>query len=323
VHVSFLPYLVDPENQESLELRVDRREADVILEGALVSRTRRYPIIRGIPRFAGYETDGDYSRSFGYQWNRWRRVQFESENVGKPMQGHSRRMWQRITSVETDNFEGQVIGDFGCGSGRFLEVVRLKKGRVIGLDLSQAVESAADHFRQDPQVLICQADVLRPPIKPAALDGAFSIGVLHHTPNPAQGVEAMSDTVKSGGWVAISVYGKGGYYDFPTVRLYRSLFGALWPWFRQYPPLAYAYFATHVIRPLSYIPVAGPLLRVMFPCVRLPDATWSMLDTFDSLTPIYQSTHESYEVFQWFQRAGLVDIEPSDWGFTAYHARKP
>ncbi len=238
MHLSFLPYLVDPETVEPLELKVEHREGDVVLKGALSSKMRSYPIVRGIPRFAGYETDGDYSRSFGYQWNRWRKVQFESENAGKPMQGHTLHMWQRITALETDSLEEQVIGDFGCGSGRFLEVVRLKKGRAIGLDLSQAVEAAADHFRHDPQVLICQADILKPPIKPESLDGAFSIGVLHHTPQPAKGFEVMARTVKTGGWISVSVYGKGGYYDFPTVKLYRSLFKALWPWCRQYPPLA-------------------------------------------------------------------------------------
>lgn len=322
MHLSFLPYLVDPETLEPLELKVKRREGDVVLEGTLSSTARSYPIVRGIPRFAGYGTGGDYSRSFGYQWNRWRRVQFESENVGKPMQGHTLRMWQRITAVGSDDLEGQIIGDFGCGSGRFIEVVRLKKGKVIGLDLSQSVEAAADCFRQDPQVLICQADILSPPIKPASLDGAFSIGVLHHTPAPEKAFAAMAETVKRRGWISVSVYGKGGYYDFPTVKLYRRLFQVLWPWCRHYPPLAYAYFATYMIRPLSNMPVLGPLLRVVFPCVRLPDATWSLLDTFDSVTPAYQSAHESYEVFQWFKQCGLADIEPSDWGFTAYHGRK-
>lgn len=47
------------------------------------------------------------------------------------------------------------------------------------------------------------------------------------------------------------------------------------------------------------------------------------LDTFDSITPGFQSAHESYEVFQWFKKAGLIEIEPSNWGFTSYHGLKP
>jgi len=54
-----------------------------------------YPIIRGI-RFAKSEA---YSKSFGYEWNKWPRVQFESENKGKPMQGHTTAMWNKITRI--------------------------------------------------------------------------------------------------------------------------------------------------------------------------------------------------------------------------------
>lgn len=155
------------------------------------------------------------------------------------------------------------------------------------------------------------------------MDGAFSIGVLHHTPNPRKGFEEMGKTVKHGGWVALSVYGKGGYYDFPTVSLYRMLFKALWPLVKHYPPLLYAYLTTYGIRPLSYIPALGQLLRIVFPFVRLPDAQWSLLDTFDSVTPSYQSSHESYEIYQWFKESGMIEIAPSNWGFTAYHALNP
>lgn len=317
MHKSFLPYLADPKTGEPLALEVERAEGDEVIEGSLRSASNRYPIVRGVPRFAGDE----YAASFGYQWNRWARVQFESENRGKPMQGHTKAMWERITGLGEGNLAGSVIAEFGCGPGRFLEVVRMKGGRAIGLDLSSAVEAAAENFKNDPDVLICQADILHPPIKSKSLDGSFSIGVLHHTPDPQGGFQRLAASVKPGGWVSVAVYGKGGYYDFPTVTVYRRLFKFLWPIAGHYPPLAYAYFACYVVRPCTRIPLLGSLLKVAFPHVRLPDADWSVLDTFDSVTPSYQSTHESYEVFQWFKRLGLVSIEPSDWSFTSYHGR--
>jgi SAM-dependent methyltransferase len=323
MHISFLPCLVDPHTQEALELSIDHREGDFILTGMLASPSHRYPIVRGVPRFAGYTEKNNYTKSFGYQWNKWSRLQFESENVGKTMQGHTLSMWQRITAIDTDDLGGAIIADFGCGSGRFIEIVRMKHGRVIGIDLSDAVEAAGENFRRDCGVLICQADVLRPPIRRGSMDGAFSIGVLHHTPNPRKGFEEMSRTVKPGGWIAISVYGKGGYYDFPTVSFYRAFFKVLWPWFKHYPPLVYAYLTTYVIRPLSYIPVFGKMLRFIFPFVKLPDIYWSLLDTFDSVTPSYQSSHESYEIYHWFKECGMIEIAPSNWGFTAYHAFSP
>lgn len=322
MHRSFLDALVDPVSKESLRLEVRENDGDTILEGSLVSSSNTFPIVRGIPRFAGYNDRGSYATSFGWQWNRWSRVQFESENIGGPMENHTARMWERITSNSSKSLEGALIADFGCGPGRFIEVVRMKKGRVIGLDLSDAVEAAARNFRGDPDVLICQADVLQPPVKPGVCDGAFSIGVLHHTPDPRKGFCEMTAVIRSGGWVAACVYGRDGYYSRSNVNFYRSIFKALWPLFGHYPPLLYSYLTCYLLRPFTGIRPVGKVLRLIFPHVSLPDRRWALLDTFDSVTPNYQSSHESFEVFQWFKQAGLVEIEPSDWGFTAYHGHK-
>jgi hypothetical protein len=119
------------------------------------------------------------------------------------------------------------------------------------------------------------------------------------------------------------VYGKGSFYDFPTVAAYRKLFTALSPVLGHYPSLAYTYATAVGMRPLAKIPILGKALRVLLPFSRLPDVRWSVLETFDAITPSHQSTHESYEVFQWLRAAGLEGIEPSNWGFTSYHARKP
>ncbi len=322
MHISFMEYLVDPETKEFLKLIPIKQEGEFIIEGTLASSKNSYPIVRGIPRFAGYSEDS-YTKSFGYQWNKWSRVQFESQNVDRPMEGHTLNMWQKITAIDSKDLSGATILDFGCGPGRFIEVLRMKNAKAIGIDLSAAVEAAGQIFKNDPNVLICQADALNSPIKPQSVDGAYSIGVLHHTPDPRKGFYDMIQSVKPGGWAALAVYGKGGYYDFITVSLYRKLFKLLWPLFKHYPPLLYSYIAAYIFRPISYVPIIGLLVRALFPFVRLPDVRWSLLDTFDSVTPSYQSAHESYEVFRWFHDAGLTDIAPSDWGFTSYHGTKP
>jgi SAM-dependent methyltransferase len=320
VHRQFLEYLVDPLSQEPLRLENAETNGDLIEGGLLRSADREYPIVRGVPRFAGYASD-HYAVSFGYQWKRWPRVQFESENAGRPMQGHTLRMWERITGISSD-ISQQVVLDIGCGPGRFIEVARRKGARVIGVDYSQAVEAAAENFAGDPDVCICQADALRLPIRQGSVDGAFSIGVLHHTPDPFRGVQAAYRAIRPGGWFAVSVYGKGGYYDFPTVQMWRRLFHFLWPLFGHYPPLLYSYITVYGLRPVAFIPLLGKAIRLFLPFVKLPDIRWSLLDTFDSVTPSYQSGHESHEVFQWLKRSGFVEVEPSDWGSTVFRGRK-
>lgn len=324
MHLAFIDYFVDPLTRKPLELEAGQIAGDVVESGFLRSSTHRYPIIRGIPRFVECGPN-NYSKSFGYQWHKWPRVQFESENVGKPMEGHTRRMWERITGIIEHNVEVKdtLIVEIGCGPGRFIEEARSRGAKVIGIDYSDAVEIAADIFKNDSNVCICQADALNLPLKSNSIDGAYSIGVLHHTPDPEQGVHEAYRIIRNSGWFALSVYGKGGYYDFPTVQLWRRLFKALWPTFKHYPPLIYTYFTIYTFRALAVkIPSFGKAVKAFFPFVKLPDVNWSLLDTFDSVTPYYQSAHESYELFSWLRRAGFGNIEPTNWGATAYRGVK-
>jgi SAM-dependent methyltransferase len=317
---TFVDDLVDPVSGASLHLVADRMQGDDVVEGWLVGPDRSYPIVRGVPRFAGFDGGNDYVRSFGYQWARWASVQFESENAGRPMAGYTARMWERITGIRDTDLKGALIGDFGCGPGRFTDVVRRRGGRVIALDLSAAVESAAARFQNDPDVLICQADILAPPLRPECLDGAFTIGVLHHTPAPARGLAALARTVRRGGWIASTVYPKGGHYDRRSVKVWRALFSSLWPVAGPRAPLVYAHVTAHLGRWAGRVPGARRLFGALLPFVALPDMRWAVLDTFDSVTPRYQSAHTSDEVRGWFRDAGLTDIQPADWGPTSYRA---
>lgn len=314
MHLSFLEYLRDPITGEELSIRINQQKGEDVIEGDLISCSNSYPIIRGIPRFSGYSDEDNCTSNFSYQWNKWSQTQFESKNVGRPMEGHTNNMWRMITGLKDHEIEGSLIGDFGCGSGRFIEIARMKKGRVIGIDLSDAVESAREFFQDDSEVLICQGDILHPPLAEKCLDIAFSIGVLHHTPDPEQGFREIVRRVRAGGKIAISVYGKGGHYDFSMVRWYRKLFNVLWHMFGHRPPLFYSWFTTYILAPFDKIPVIRGITYRIFPHIRLADPKWSYLDTFDSITTSYQSGHDFDEVYQWFIHGNVGDIQKSEWG---------
>jgi len=324
MHRKFVDYLADPITKAPLTLEIAEAVGDEIESGLLRSRDRSYPIIRGIPRFVDMQED-NYSKSFGYQWRRWPRIQFESENVGRPMEGHTRRMWERITGVADaalKDADAPVL-DMGCGPGRFTDVARSKGVEVIAIDYSGAVEAARKNFRHDSGVCVCQADALNLPIRPNSVSGAFSIGVLHHTPDPCRGVAEAYRTIRGGGWFGISVYGKDGYYDVRMVQFWRRCFKRLWPLLKHRPPLAYTCLTNYLLRPLvRAMPTLARPLRMGFPFVMLPDRRWSILDTFDSVTPSYQSAHECYEVFRWLKDSSFENIEPTNWGFTSFRGTK-
>jgi ubiquinone/menaquinone biosynthesis C-methylase UbiE/uncharacterized protein YbaR (Trm112 family) len=320
----FLEFLVDPITSEPLTLIDPVMIDDEIETGLLQSASNSYPIVNGIPRFVPYENK-NYAGSFGYQWNKWKKIQFESDNKGRPLEGYTTMMWERITDLENSGkvLEGKVVVDIGCGPGRFTDVALAKGAMVIGVDYSLAVEACRENFPNNKNLCIIQADALQLPIKSDSIDAAFSIGVLHHTPNPQKGVAEANRILSPGGWFAISVYEKGGYYDKFFVQLWRRIFNFLWPVFKQYPPLIYTHVVVTLCRPIiRFIPPLGKVIKQFYPFVNLPDKRWSILDTFDSITPSYQSAHESYEIYKWFVNNGYKNIRPTNWASTAYIGSK-
>ena len=323
MHPKFLTSLCCPDTQEPLHLEAVETFGEMVVSGTLVGRFgRRWPIVRGIPRFVGQE---QYASSFGYQWSRWPRVQFEAENVGKPMAGHTTRMWEIITEVGEDQIRGRNVVEFGCGSGRFLDVVRRKGGKAVGIDLSQAVDAAGLNFALDPDVLIVQGDILNPPFCEGVFDGGFAIGTLHHTPDPLRGLKALTQSVRPGGWVACCVYPKGEFYDYPSVARLRRLHNRLKPMFGYRPALAYAYLSAYLLAPImakgKWIPGFDHLLRYVernwIVSLYLPDVRWRLLDNFDAITPAIATTHSGDEARGWMEKAGCTRVRTTRWSETS------
>ena len=294
----------------------------IVHHGILESEEgRSYPIIRGIPRFVSTE---HYSQSFGVEWNRWPRLQFDDQNVGRPMAGHTTRMWETITGASDADVRGRTIVEFGCGPGRFLDVVRRKGGKAVGIDLSLAVEAARQNFKDDPNVLIVQGDILNPPFADQSFDGGYTIGVLHHTPKPEDGLRALARVLKPGAWAACCVYPKGEFYDYPSVRRWRKITRSLRPSLGYGPPLIYSRIAAYALtEPLLAVrkicrPFGEWLMQQCLPILPIPDRRWRVLDLFDAITPEHASTHTAGEVAQWMQTAGLDYITQTPWCATSW-----
>ena len=319
MHAKFLDILCCPETGESLTLHpLVTLGNGMVWAGELrTTGGRCFPVVRGVPRFVERQ---QYAASFGWEWSRWPRVQFESENVGRPMAGHTTRMWEQITGVDASRVKGRRIVDFGCGPGRFLDVVRRKGGIAVGIDLSAAVDAARCNFADDPDVLIVQGDLLNPPFKPGVFDGGFTIGVLHHTPHPAAGLAAMARTLRPDAWAACCVYPRGDFYDFPSVRRWREIHGRLRGAFGYKFALAYSYFAAYVRAPLligarrgGFTRAANYVERNWLVALRLKDPRWRVLDVFDAITPEMATAHTREEVAGWMHAAGITGVRRTPW----------
>mgnify|MGYP001244963862 FL=1 len=231
------------------------------------------------------------------------------------MEGYTTRMFNQITEWDKDNLSEKIVLDMGCGSGRFTDVVLSNGGYVIAVDNSSAIDAAKDNLKENlDKALFVQADVLNLPIKDNVVDLSFSIGVLHHTPDPLKGINESFRTLKKNGEFALSVYSKNTNYDLTMVHLWRKVFRATWPIFRQYPPLIYSYLfggLNHYLAKLNRF-LTYPI-KIIFPTISLPDLRWSILDTFDSITTSYQSSHTFYEVYSWLKDSGYSESRPGIW----------
>src|SRR5262249_19045643 len=106
---------------------------------------------------------------------------------------------------------GLNVLEAGCGMGRHATIAcRHGVKTLVGLDLGSAVEAAFRNTRHLSAVCIVQGDIYHTPLRPGAFDAAFSLGVLHHLPDPARGFRALAAAVREDGWFQVWVYGREG-----------------------------------------------------------------------------------------------------------------
>ena len=173
------------------------------MEGALRcgACANAFPIRAGIPRFADLaEVASDKqatAANFGWQWQHFTQ---EDKRYAEQFLG-----W--IAPVAPEFFRGKVVLEGGCGKGRHTQLAAQWGAEdVVGIDLSVAVETAFAATRSMPNVHIVQADIYHLPLA-RKFDYAFSVGVLHHLPDPRGGFLSLASRVKPGGHLTAWIYG--------------------------------------------------------------------------------------------------------------------
>jgi SAM-dependent methyltransferase len=252
------------------------------------------PVVRGVPRFVASDA---YAGSFSFEWNRHRQTQLDTLTSRE-----SEATFQEKTGLTPEQVAGRLVLDVGCGMGRFADVVERWGGRVVGVDLSLAVDAAHANLAGRANVRIVQADLFHLPFRPGTFDLVYSLGVLHHTQDCEQAFRRLVPFARPGGRLCVWVYGGMGAWT-RTARLYRRVTTRM-P-HRLLYTLCYAAIPWyHVCR----LPGIGPLLFTLAPIRLHPDPAWRVLDTFDWYSPKYQSLHTFPEVYRWFRSEGLTDI---------------
>jgi 2-polyprenyl-3-methyl-5-hydroxy-6-metoxy-1,4-benzoquinol methylase len=311
-----LEHFVCPSCHRSLSIEsVEEREGDRIKKGFLICSTgqHRFPVAGFMPRFVS--TD-DATCAFGFEWNRHPRTQFDSVNGMRLSEDRffAQTNWPRDLS-------GNKILEVGSGAGRFTEIALQTGATVFSVDASQAVDANWNNNGHHANLILCQASLYELPFPQDYFDKVFCFGVLQHTPNVALAFKKIAQFVRPCGELVVDVYNKNYWRNFHTpMYLIR-------PITKRIPHETLHHWLSRSVPRLlristwlrDHVPFIGRQLGALIPVANYNGVfptdsvelleQYSILDTFDTLSPKYISPQRPDTVRQWFINAGYQDIE--------------
>ncbi|MFA6092451.1 MAG: methyltransferase domain-containing protein [Elusimicrobiota bacterium] len=293
------------------------REGEDLKEGTLACGrcAQEYPILDSIPRLLppeGLDRRNLKTReSFGWEWLRYPGAMPED-----------RAVFLEETQIPAEDWKGMRVLDAGCGMGRYARIARSLGAEVVALDLSDGILRLVAQSERDPLLHLVQGDLLHPPFQDGVFDAAYSLGVLHHTPDARKACSSVARWVRPGGLLSVWVYGRAGSWSsFSTNPLKTSREGL-----KKILPLAWmivilrfllsdalrlvttllpSSFLYALCHPLAMLG-AVPLLKYLTFSVH-PEYAVRLQENFDWLAPPFQSKHVKEEVRGWFAESG-VDV---------------
>jgi len=211
-----LHLLACPKCGGQFKLNVVKTEGGEVSEGTLFCPSgHQFSITDSIPRLVDNVTEKlkqKTAKSFGFEWNVF----------NKMFTAYRANFLNYIDPIKEEFFKNKIVFDAGCGVGRHTYwAAKFGAREVIGIDFSNAVNASYENTKHLPNVHIIQADIYQLPFKKEIFDYAFSIGVLHHLPNPERGFRAIIPFIKSGGTYSIWVYGRKN--NFSNVYVYETI----------------------------------------------------------------------------------------------------
>lgn len=215
--------------KNKLKLETFLKHDSEIMDGLLhcIKCKARYFIINGVPRMISDDLGAEFLAQYGDYFKKYNlELPTHSDKSKRKMVktakgfGYEWKMFSRIHSIYEEQFldwispikkeffKNKLVLDAGCGKGRHTYYAAKYGAEVIGIDLSEAVDSAYQNTKHLKNAHIVQANIYELPFKDNLFDYMYSIGVLHHLPNPQAGFNSLLKHLKKGSPISAWVYGK-------------------------------------------------------------------------------------------------------------------
>ena len=145
--------------------------------------------------------DSDVVAGFGDEWTRFDQGCRTDADLQATFDRYFRLFpWEQLG--------GQAVGfDLGCGSGRWARFVAPRIQRLVCIDASpEALEVARAALSTLPNVDFAEASAGSLPFEDGMFDFGYSLGVLHHTPDPLVGLRDAVRLLRPGAPFLVYLY---------------------------------------------------------------------------------------------------------------------
>jgi SAM-dependent methyltransferase len=218
----------------------------------------------------------------------------------------------------------------GSGSGRFTEHAASTGAMVISFDSSNAAEANYRNNGHLENILIVQASIYEMPFRSNYFDKILCIGVIQHTPDPQKAFLCLCEKIKPKGNIVIDVYKKLPWW----MRIFETKYWVR-PITKKIPSLGLYRFCERWVnlwwgmsgfavkltgrRFLSWFLLIADY-RGVYPLSDEMQKEWSVLDSFDMLSPEYDFPQTLESVRSWFEKAKLIKVEVN-YGYNGIEGR--
>jgi len=231
--------------------------------------------------------------SFGLEWS----VFYPKLGLSDKEFDHEKQMFLRYTRSMPHFFADKIILDAGCGNGRYSNIVsKISKPDIFILsDISDSIYEAKNNLAHLKNAYFVKCDMNNiNKFLNIEIDYAFSIGVLHHTPDAKKSFKSIAETVKKGGFLSCYVYGKGNPILHKVNIFLRNKF------FKKFKPKSIMNICRVLSLPyyiLRKIKLLGPwILELILKFIFIGN----IHNMFDAYSAGYTSFHSDKELSEWY-----------------------